>query len=351
MDTLCSSKDNIKSLDHIVYSMSDEPSCASVESKDISTCLRIIFNASPEKPQGIYSINLDKNLVMKNWSKSLIANSIEGEPSLEFLNLEMDPMWLTDYNNYALKKIFEQYIHHNDNSVPDPKWIADGSQIEPIEHCGNNENYCFIMSYASEACCEQILSKYPKYAFPPNEEDELGGLVPGSYNFWYSLKEADAEFEDLTTEDTERFFNANFPKEFRDEFYDKILPTGGTFMNTFDCNEFEAVQGMIQLVGVNLLKDLASISEYIGLDGLLRLASMVIGEQIRGWPKVESCIEQVYEQRIADITKEVQEEERIAKETGCIPIDEDESDDTDDDEEPVELLISAKVQDGTIELD
>ena len=323
MDTHSASKDNIQSLDDIIHSMSDEQptsfqmseeqSCASVgreckESSENSPFLCVIFNASLEKPQGIYSVNIDKRLVMKNWPKSMIAHAIEGEPSLEFLNLNMGPVWLTDYNSYALKKIFEQYIHHSDNSVPEPKWIADGSQIDPIEHCGNDANYRFIMSYGSEACCEQILSKYPKYAFPPNEEDEIGGLIPGSYNFWYSLKEADAEFEDPTTEDTERFFNANFPKEFCDEFRDKILPEGGTFMDTFDCNEFEAVQGMIQIVGVNLLKDLASIAEYIGLIGLVRLSAMVMGEQMRYWPKVEACIEQVYEQRIADITKEVQEE-------------------------------------------
>ena len=323
---------------------------ADLESKEsseqdelLSRPLRVVFNADEQNPDGLYSIGLDRKLVLMNWPKSIIATALEAEPTLPMLNLKMDPIWLTDYGRYAIKKTFEQYINHNDNSIPEPKWITDGSQIDATEHCGGDENYRFIMSFASEACCEQVLSKYPHYALPPNEEDEVGGLVPGSYNFWYSLKEADAEYEQKTTEETEKYFMANFPKEFCDEFREKILPEGKTFMEAFDCNEFEAVMGMIQLVGVNLLKDLASIGEYLGLTGLVRLAAMVIGEQIRYWPKVEACIEQVYEQRIADIRKEVEEEERLAKEkaasgesaaaAAAVPVDDDDDEEEDEDED------------------
>ena len=124
--------------------------------------------------------------------------------------MNIDSCWLTDYNSYALKKVFYEYINYDDRTVPEPKWIADGSEINPKEHCGNKQNYKFIMSFGSEVCYHEILSKYPQYAFPPNEEDEIGGLIPGSYDFWYSLKEADAEFDAPTTEQTESFLNYTF---------------------------------------------------------------------------------------------------------------------------------------------
>jgi hypothetical protein len=321
----------------------------------LSKPLQIVFNATPETPDGIFSIFMDKRKILQNWSQSMIAQSLAAENALPRLDLKMDPQWLTDDGQYAVKRIFNSYINLNDSLVPEPEWIQDGSQIEEEKNCGTKDHYVFAMSFGSEPICDNVLSKYPQYQFAPNEEDEIGGLVPGSWNFWYSLKEADAEYDQKISATFEREFEekfANFPQypNFVEDFKRRIIPAGKSFVETFDTNEFEAVMGMIQLYGVNLLKDAASIGEYLGLNGLVRLACMVIGEQIRYWPEVEKCIEDVYEQRINDLRKQF-EEEKKAKEAAAasassdtaagagaaaaatVPVSDDDDDDDDDDAE------------------
>jgi hypothetical protein len=235
-----------------------------------------------------------------NWKNSTLAKSVDENDENSRVTFYVDEDNFKDDNQYAVKKIFEDYIDLDDDVVPAAKYIPDGTIIDADEHCGSQNHYNFIMSFGSEPICENVLSKYPEYIFPPDIENKIGGLVPNSWNFWESLREADAEFDtelspNFEQEFEEKFFNFEHRPNFVQDVKRKILCEGKNFQETFNVNEFEAIMGMVQVYGVGLFKDLANIAEILGLGGLMKLACLNIGQQTRYWPEVEDAIQEIYQ--------------------------------------------------------